>query len=262
MSQKLLAGFNNPATGTVQTNYYNQTAQRDQSLYAQEQVLLLDERLAVTAGVTAERTTNDGDIHKFYAYPRYSASYRIPQFASFLDELKVRAAYGASGTQPLYGVRYTPLTTTLGSGALGLGGNNVVGDSVVKPESETEIETGFDATMFHSRAQLSVTIYQKRITNLLLQAGVNASRGYNTQWVNGGEFTNQGAEISLSATPVQLRNGISWVTTTSFFRNYSVVNRLPLAAFSAGSGTWIQTGRSVSEWVNSAFTAPDGTHCR
>ena len=49
MSQNLLAGVNNPATGTVQTNFYNRTGQRDQSLYAQEQVLLLDQRLAVTA---------------------------------------------------------------------------------------------------------------------------------------------------------------------------------------------------------------------
>jgi TonB-linked SusC/RagA family outer membrane protein len=259
VSQNLLAGFDNPSTGTVQTNFYNQTAQRDQSLYAQEQVLLLDQRLAVTAGVTAERTTNDGDIHKFYAYPRYSASYRIPQFADFLDELKVRAAYGASGTQPLYGVRYTSLTTTLGSSLPGLGANNVVGDPSIKPESETEIETGFDATMFHSRAQLSVTLYQKRITNLLLQAGVNASRGYNTQWINGGEFTNQGAEISLTATPVELRNGFSWQTTTSFFRNYSVVNSLPLPAFSPGGGNWIQVGRSVSDFINPAFNAADGT---
>ena len=69
---------NNPSIGTVQTNFYNQTAQRDQSLYAQEQVLTLTQRLSLTAGVTAERTTNDGDINKFYYYPRYSASYRIP----------------------------------------------------------------------------------------------------------------------------------------------------------------------------------------
>ena len=102
-----------------------------------------------------------------------------------------------------------------------------MGDANVKPESETEFETGFDATMFHSRAQFTFTVYQKRVTNLLLEAAVNASRGYDAQWLNGGEFTNQGAEISLATTPVQLRNGFTWVSTTSFYRNYSVVNALP-----------------------------------
>ncbi len=49
VSQNLLAGVNNPATGTVQTNFFNRTAQRDQSLYAQEQVLALNDRLSLTA---------------------------------------------------------------------------------------------------------------------------------------------------------------------------------------------------------------------
>ncbi len=41
VSQNVIAGVNNPSIGTVQTNIYNRTAQRDQSLYAQEQILTL-----------------------------------------------------------------------------------------------------------------------------------------------------------------------------------------------------------------------------
>ncbi len=256
VSQNLLAGVNNPATGTVQSNFYNRSAQRDQSLYAQEQALALNDRLSLTAGVTAERTTNDGDIGKFYAYPRYSASYRIPQFVGFLDEVKVRAALGSSGTQPLYGVRYSPLNNTITGGLPGVAADTVLGNASIKPESETEIEMGFDATLFKSRAQLSFTVYQKRISNLLLQASVNASRGVGREWLNGGEFTNQGAEVSLTATPVELRNGFNWVTTTSFYRNYSVVNALPVAPFSAGA--LIMVGRSVTEVANANFSDPNG----
>lgn len=251
VSQNLLAGVNNPSTGTVQTNFYNRTAARDQSLYAQEQVLTLNSRLSATIGVTAERTTNDGDISKFYAYPHYAASYRIPQFVSFLDEVKLRAAYGQSGTQPNYGVRYTPLQTTVEGGLPGewLYNRGIVGDPNVEPESETEIETGFDATMFKSRAQFTFTVYQKRVTNLLLAANVSPSRGYPSQWVNGGEFTNQGAEVSFSATPVQLRNGFTAVSTISYFRNYSVVNSLGVPSFD-DFFVWITPGRSISDVVN------------
>ena len=101
----------------MQTLTYQAYQVKAQSLYAQEQVLTLDQRLALTAGITAERTTNDGNIGKFYPFPRFSASYRIPQVVGFLDELKLRAAYGQSGTQPNYGVKYTPFNTQL-SGAV------------------------------------------------------------------------------------------------------------------------------------------------
>lgn len=265
VSQGLIAGADNPAIGTVQTNYYTRTAQRDQSLYAQEQVITLEQRLALTAGVTGERTTNDGDIDQFYWYPKFSASLRLPTGgASWLDELKLRAAYGQSGTQPLYGVRYTPLTTTLAGGLPGLAPDTVLGDPNVKPETETEIETGIDATMFNSRMQVTATVYQKRITNLLLQAGVDPTEGYTEEWLNGGEFTNQGIELSLSATPVQSRTGLTWITTTSFYRNYSVVNSIPVPGFRVGAGGgglgsfWIQPGRSISEIVNTNFVNSNG----
>jgi len=94
------------------------------------------------------------------------------------------------------------------------------------------------------------------------------SAGYNAQWVNGGQFTNKGAEISLSATPVQLRNGFTWISTTSFYRNYSNVDHLPKCT-DAGVGTgcgfpagpqfggpfgtfWVQQGKSISWVVNTS----------
>jgi TonB-linked SusC/RagA family outer membrane protein len=265
VSQNLLAGVNAPTVGSVSTVFYSANKTRDQSLYAQEQVLALNDRLAVTLGVTAARTTNDGSINKFYAFPRYSASYRIPQFVGFLDELKLRAAYGQSGTEPNYGVKYTPYTHTILGGVNGIYANETEGDPKIRPEAEAEIEVGFDAQMFHSRAQFSATVYQKRIQDLLLQATVAPSQYFDQQWINGGEFTNQGIELSLSATPVQLRNGFNWVTTTTFYRNYSVVNSLPVPPFVSGNTFgnlfgqgFMQPGRSVSEIVNSSIYLPNG----
>ena len=263
--QALLSGVNAPTAGAVQTIVYNATQQKDQSLYAQEQVLTLSQRLALTAGVTAERSTNDGNIGKFYPFPRFSASYRIPALPTFVDELKVRIAYGQSGTLPNYGYKYTPFNTGVSAGAIGAYGNLLVGDPNISPEHEVEVETGFDATMFQSRAQFSATIYQKQISNLILLDETSPSLGYDTQWINGGMFTNQGIELQLSATPIKLRNGLQWVSTTSFYRNYSVVNSLPVPAFNltnsgGGSlGTYrIQVGRSVSQLVGN-YNGPDGT---
>lgn len=258
----LLAGPGVPTVGTVQQNFYYRTAQRDQSFYFQEQILTLDQHLTVVAGVAAERSTGDGDIHKFYAYPHFSGSYRLPQFVGAVDELKLRVAYGQSGNLAPYGAKYTPLNPTQIGGQIGYYNNAQQGDPNIKPESEAEIETGLDATFFKSRAQFSATVYRKSLTNLLLQASVAPSLGYQTHFLNGGKFTNEGIELSLQATPVQVRNGLTWTTGLQFYRNYSVVNSLPVPPFQAGNtfgfgDAYLKPGRSVSEIVNLAALGPD-----
>jgi len=261
VGQNLVAGANSFTAGTVQTGFFTQTGLQDFSLYAQEQVLTLAERLSLTAGVTAERSSENGEINAFYTYPKFSASYRLPRIEHVFDDIKLRAAGGQSGTLPLYGVRYNPLVQQLIEGQSGTYPNTALGNPRIKPETNTEIEAGADVTLAGSRAQLGATVYQKRITNVLLQAAHAASFGSTSQWINGGEFTNQGLELSLSMTPIQMRNGLTWVSTSTYYRNYSVVNRLDVPSFDiTGGGAFganrIQVGRSVSQIVNEGV-APD-----
>jgi TonB-linked SusC/RagA family outer membrane protein len=277
VGQELAPGQNSFTAAAVQSGFYYQTGQRDFSYYVQEQALALDQRLSLTAGLTAQRSTNDGNIDQFFYYPKFSAAYRIPQFVGFLDDLKLRAAFGRSGTEPTYGARYTNYVQALLTGSNTLYPANQVGDPNVEPETNTEIETGIDATMFHSHAEFSATVYQKRITNVLLLAGVAPSYGYTTQWLNGGEFTNQGIELSLSTTPVQASpHGLTWINTLTFYRNYSVVNNLPsgigpfnltavggafpgIIQFGGPFGNYqIAPGRSVSQIVNENFLNASG----
>jgi hypothetical protein len=163
------------------------------------------------------------------------------------------------------------LLTQLSSGLTGVYLSTIKGNPNAVPEVNTEFETGFDATMLHSRANFSATLYQKRITDVALLANVSPSLGYNRQWFNGGQFTNQGIELQLGLTPIQ-SNSATWTFTTSFFRNYSVVNNLPTAlgpnpSFSPGGiqfggpfGTFeIQPGRSVTQMVNTNITLPNGS---
>ncbi len=251
----LLSGVNSPTAGTILNSFFYHTADFDQSFYVQEQLLMLDSRLAVTGGVTSERSTSDADIGKFYYYPHFAGSYRIPQFVGFMDELKLRAAYGQAGNLPKYGQKYTPLNQALLDGVNGVQVPSILGDPTVKPESSTETELGFDATMFKSRAQFSATVYQKRLTSLLLQQGVAPSHGYTSLYLNGGQFTNQGIELSFLSTPLQLRNGFTWTNTMTFARNYSVVNQIPVAPFYAGPAfgfgeDLILPGRSLTDIVN------------
>jgi hypothetical protein len=97
-----------------------------------------------------------------------------------------------------------------------------------------------------------------------LQPTVDPSIGFSTEFINGGQFTNQGIELSLQATPIQMpRDGLTWSTTVTFYRNYSVVNSLPTAPFEAGNtfgfgSGFLAPGRSVSEVVNTNIIQSNG----
>src|SRR5208283_3842876 len=110
-------------------------------LYLNEQLLMLDNKLTLTGGIDGERSTINENITKFFWYPHFSGSYRLPSFA-FFDEIKLRAAYGQSGNLGNYGSKYTPFNPTFMDGVAGIALPTQLGDPTLTPESETETEVG------------------------------------------------------------------------------------------------------------------------
>jgi hypothetical protein len=116
-----------------------------------------------------------------------------------------------------------------------------------------------------SRAQFSGTVYNKKVTDLVLFTAPPASSGLGQIVLNGGQFTNQGIELSLQASPIADPKGLTWVSNATFYRNYSRVDQLPFGPFPTtyqfggffGTNI-IQVGRSVSQFVNTAVLGPDG----
>jgi len=237
--QNCTAGLQSFYNGcVVQSQFAGHTQVNNQGYYGQEQLLLFNETLALTGGVNAQRSTSDGGVNRYYAFPKVAGSYRFVNIVPGLDELKIRAAYGQAGTLPIYGAKFNSLCSTNYNGAPSTNYcssalANTLGNPDIKPETNTSIETGFDATLFHSRAQFSATVYRKRITDLLLPDAVPASTGATNEWINGGQLSNYGLELTLNATPIQ--HGLfTWVTSENFTRNYNIVDNLPVPAFVAG----------------------------
>lgn len=274
VGQDLPLGNSSPSFGAVQNFFQFRDLIYDQSLYAQEQLLTLNQRLTLSGGVTADRTSVNGNGAKYHLFPKVAAAYRLPTGGTFLDDFKLRAAYGKSGTAPIYGVNYPDVQNFQ---AFLISGMHTVepffnttygyvsNDPAITPETNTEIETGFDATMFRQRAEFSATVYQKRVSNLVLYEGLATSSGWTNLYANGGQFTNHGIELSLAITPIQASHGLTWVATTTFFRNYSRVDALPVPAFQTGTNFggafgsfYIAPGRSVSEMVNQGILGKDG----
>lgn len=232
----------------------NETPVLNVGLYAQEEVLALDQRLLLTAGIRADRSSVNGDTRKYYFFPKGSASYRFVAPFSGMDELKVRAAFGQTGNPPLFGQKFTPEATGTIGGLFGSASGAAAGDANIKPERQTEIEVGFEATLAHEFATLSFTYYNKTITDLLLVARSAPSTGRFSQVINGGKLRNTGEEIALALSPLR-RQDLNWVFRTTFSRNRSLVVELPVPAFNTGGfatslGAFrIEQGKSATQIV-------------
>jgi len=224
----LLPGQSNIDLGAVFGDpfEFNQT-ERTLAFYAQEELLTLRERLLLSAGVRAERSSVFGDINKYYAFPKASASYRFPGLLGEGSELKLRGAYGETGNQPLFGQKFTTLSSTVIDNTVGTVITGIAGAPDIKPERVKELEAGFDATLWNGRATVEVTGYTRHTHDLLLLATPAPSTGYGQRIINGGVFWNEGIEIGAGLTPIQ-RKDLTWVFRTSFTSLKNRVQSLPV----------------------------------
>ena len=258
VTQNLLPGQQNVDRGSAGSVFENRQRTRTLAMFGQEELLLFDERLFVSGGVLAQRSTNNADVNKWFYYPKAAASFRWPTLGPF-EELKVRVAYGQTGNEPLYGQKFAQLcgTAYTGQNALAIQAPcNVVADPTLHPEREKEIEAGLDAGLFNSRVAISATVYQKNNTDLILQQTLAPSTGWGTRIFNAGNsagIRNRGIDASVSGFPVRTKD-VSWLARVTFAKNVGTVDTLGVPAFappnnfgfSYGAG-FIQQGTSPSQ---------------
>ncbi len=250
--QNLLGGLEVVTAGTVRDLTENRLLTQDFGMFAQTE-LLWNERLFLTVGGRADRSSNNGDIGKFYFFPKASASYRLPQLMpGTIDEVKFRLAYGETGNQPLYGQKFTALASSniggLGAFRIGTG----LGSASIRPERQRELEGGIDATLFRNRGTLELTGFQRNISDLLITRTLPPTSGYASEVSNGAEMRVWGAEVSASLIPIQ-RGSLSWNTRVNWGMNRSEITNLPVPAFLLGAfqvgAVRIEQGKSATQLI-------------
>src|SRR5439155_22323887 len=126
----------------------------------EEGVLAPNQRLLLTVGVRAGRSSVNGDPDKYFFFPQSAGSYRFVQPVGSVDELKLRAAWGQTGNPPLFGARFVLDSTNAIGGRVGQYHALRLGDTQITPERNNEIEAGLEAILGNQFATLGVTVYQ------------------------------------------------------------------------------------------------------
>jgi hypothetical protein len=207
----------------------------------------------LTAGVRADRSSANGNTDKYFLYPKAAASYRLVKPFGGVDEVKLRAAYGQTGNRPLFGTKYLSDSTATIGGNFGTLVPVQSGDPTIKPERQKEYETGIDATLANGRADLSLTVYQRNISDLLLVQTIGPSIGQQFRvFSSTSTLRNRGVEASLGLQPIRTRDA-SWLFRTTFALNRSKVTHLSVPTFQTGGfgtslGTFqIEEGKSATQ---------------
>ncbi|NVB79128.1 MAG: SusC/RagA family TonB-linked outer membrane protein [Kofleriaceae bacterium] len=267
-AQNLTAGQPSVDSGTSVNIQQNRLRTKDSGLYLQEELALLDRKLSVLGGILGERSSLNGNTEKYFFYPKVAAVYSLIQNDSSDDKpgpkpvfetVRVRGAYGEAGNRPNYGQKFTPLNATGnidGNAGIVLGLN--AGDSDIEPERQREVEVGTDIVSRDQRVAAEVTMYQRSISNLLLQRALPTSTGFTNEFFNGGSMRNLGLEMALQVRPVQGK--VDWTSRAILTLNRSNVTSLPdgidkfdvtAVGFGTGLGAYrIEKGKSATQIVS------------
>jgi len=166
VSQNLLSGLPNLRDGTRRDLDEQAENVEDFGVFAQHE-FLWKERLLLTGGIRADRSTNNGDTGQYFYYPKAAASYRFAKVMRGVDEVKARVAYGESGNQPTFGQKFTNLTAGSIGGIGGFTIGGTTGSKDMRPERQREFEAGLDLALFGNKATVELTGFERRISDLL-----------------------------------------------------------------------------------------------
>ncbi len=224
----LLPGVETTNSGTILDGADNVLADfRDDAWFATEQFIGLGQKLTLIGGFRADRSSANGDRNQRYFYPRAAGSYRFTNLGTQINEVKIRGGWAKTGNRPRYGDREAVLNagTTIG-GQPSLVQAGIRGNVGIKPETQTEFETGTDIQFLNNRMQFEGTAYSRRITDLLLQPATIPSGGIANIIINGGELKNTGIELALTAFPIQKRD-MDFNFRATFAKNHQDIANLP-----------------------------------
>ena len=197
-------------------------------LFVQQQAAW-NNRLFVTAAMRGDDNSAFGKEYKAAYYPKVSGSWvvseepfwtnRMPVLPRVLGDLRLRAAYGAAGTQP--GTFDAARLYTSSTGYQNQAGlvPSSFGNPALRPERSTELELGFETTLLSGRMDASYTHFGRNITDAIVNVPVAPSVGFpGNQVVNIGRAKSWGNEFAANVHLLRGRR-VSWDVGTQLANN-------------------------------------------
>ena len=243
--------YNEQNTIAQQTTEYR-SLRHIEAYFGQIEMSMFDQ-LVVNLGLRNDGFSTFGASNQRANYPKASAAWTFSNLLNHGDRTgilsfgKLHVAYGETGKEPPAYASATVLSSGIGytlggwgdalksgiNGQGALGTATILGNPNLRPERNRETEFGADLALLNNRAEISATYYNKRGSDLILSAPIDAAgNGALQRYKNAATITNKGVELMLNLHPLQAANA-QWDLGVQFGRNRGMVTSLAGAQFIA-----------------------------
>ncbi len=197
--------------------------------YGQEQVAWKN-RVFVTGAVRADNNSAFGKQFHAAVYPKFSATWVLSDepfwHVSWVDQLRLRTAWGQAGQQPgtFDAPRlYNPEVGYQDQPSLVPGS---FGNPALKPERGAELEAGFDLSSLGGRLGLEFTHYHRTTQDAIVERPVSPSTGFSgSQIVNLGKLSSWGDELNITLAAIQT-SSFRWDVETQLGTMHNRIDNL------------------------------------
>lgn len=176
------------------------------------------DKYMATLIIRADGSSNFARGNRWGIFPSVSAGWLISEekfmesTRGWLDFLKLRASWGQNGNQSIPNFQYvSPIAFDLSHGyqfgqthiatgklpTTGAYATTLANENVTWEKSE-QINLGIDAVFLGNRLRVSADWYNKKTKDWLVQAPVLSTAGTQAPYINGGDVSNKGVELSLA----------------------------------------------------------------
>lgn len=184
--------------------------------------------------IRRDASSKFGAGNRWGTFPSASAGWRISKEPFFenitpINDLKLRLSWGKSGNNNIGD--YNAIST-LSSVKYSFNGTSATGQITsglanpsLKWETSTTYNGGLDASLLNSRINLTLDIYHKKNSDLLLNLPVLSASGFSSSLQNIGAVVNKGLEVSINTVNIK-KGDFQWSMNTNIAFNKNTVTAL------------------------------------
>ncbi len=215
------------------------------------------EKYLFSASLRRDGSSKFGSSNRWGTFPAVSAAWRVSsesfmQHIDYISDFKLRASYGITGNNRIPNNAQFSL---LGNSDYALNGAQQTGyapsgfeNTLLGWEQTSSYNFGADFGLFKNRLIVAADYYNRKTSELLLQAPVSSLTGFTRSWQNIGDIENKGFELSLNSK--NTLGQFKWGTNFNLSYNRNRVLKLgydntPIPTGFSGLTSMIEVGQPI-----------------
>ena len=209
-----------------------------------------DGKYLASAAIRRDGSSRFAPQNRWGVFPSASLGWRLSEESflknvSWLNDLKLRLAYGQTGNNDLGNYSYVGqvgISDYINNNALASGRTlNTLGNANLGWEKTEEVDGGFDLALFNNRISFTVDAYNGITKDLLLNVEIPQSSGFGTVTKNTGRVRNRGLEVAMHTLNLT-RGSFQWSSDVNVAMNRNVVlalgsNSAPIRSGASGEAS-------------------------